>query len=86
MPKKKLSYALSKSSNFIVVAEFASGLKYNFRPLESFFSVTKEAGPDTIPKGFDFVKITIPQNPGGVASLEPLDVFSRITEINLLGD
>lgn len=86
MPKKKLSEALTKSSDFIIVGELAAGPKYNFRPIENFLSAAQKAGSDTIPKGFDFVGITIPQNPGGVANMEPLDVLSRVSKKNLLGD
>jgi methylenetetrahydrofolate reductase (NADPH) len=86
MPKKKLSDAFAKSSNFVVVAELAAGPKYNFGPIENFLSAAKEAGYEGIPKDFDFVGITIPQNPGGLANLEPSDVMSRINEKNLLGD
>ncbi len=86
MPKKKLSDALAKSSNFVVVAELAAGPKYNFGPIEKFLSATKEAGVEDLPKDFDFVGITVPQNPGGVANLEPSDVLSRINNKNLLGD
>jgi len=86
MPKKKLSDALAKSSNFVVVAELAAGPKYNFGPIEKFLSTAKEAGSKDVPKDFDFVGITIPQNPGGLANLEPSDVMTRINEKNLLGD
>ena len=86
MPKKRLSDALAKSSNFVVVAELAAGPKYNFSPIEKFLSGAKEAGPDAVPKGFDFAGICVPQNPGGVANLEPADVLLRIKDKDLLGD
>jgi len=86
MSKKKLSISLAKDSNFVVVAELAAGPKYNFSPIEKFLSGAKEAESDAVPKDFDFVGITVPQNPGGVANLEPSDILSRINEKNLLGD
>jgi 5,10-methylenetetrahydrofolate reductase len=86
MPKKRLSDALAKSSNFVVVAELAAGPKYNFGPIEKFLSGAKEAGPDAVPKDFEFAGICVPQNPGGVANLEPADVLLRIKDKNLLGD
>jgi methylenetetrahydrofolate reductase (NADPH) len=86
MPKKRLSDALAKSSNFVVVAELAAGPKYNFGPIEKFLSGAKEAGPDAVPEGFDFAGICVPQNPGGVANLEPADVLLRIKDKDLLGD
>ena len=86
MPKKKLSVSLAKDSNFVVVAELAAGPKFNFAPIERFLSAAKEAGPDAVPKGLDFAGVTVPQNPGGAANLEPSDVLSRVTDKNLLGD
>jgi 5,10-methylenetetrahydrofolate reductase len=86
MPKKRLSDTLAKSSNFVVVAELAAGPKFNFGPIEKFLSAAKETGADAVPKGFDFVGITAPQNPGGVANLEPSDVLSRVIDKDLLGD
>jgi 5,10-methylenetetrahydrofolate reductase len=86
MPKKRLSDALAKSSNFVVVAELAAGPKYNFGPIEKFLSGAKEAGSDAVPKEFDFTGICVPQNPGGVANLEPADVLLRIKDKDLLGD
>lgn len=86
MPKKRLSDALAKSSNFVVVAELAAGPKFNFGPIEKFLSAAKEAGPGAVPKGFDFAGITAPQNPGGAANIEPSDVLSRVIDADLLGD
>ena len=86
MPKKKLSDALAESSSFVVIAELAAGPKFNFGPIEKFLSGAKEAGAGTIPKEFDFAGIAVPQNPGGVANLEPSDVLSRINNKNMLGD
>lgn len=86
MPKKKFSDRLTTGSDFVVVAELAAGPGYNFGPIREFLSGMHEAGTDSIPKGFDFAAITVPQNPGGVANLEPSDVLSRVTALNLLGD
>jgi 5,10-methylenetetrahydrofolate reductase len=86
MPKKRLSDALAKSSNFVVVAELAAGPKYNFGPIEQFLTGAKEAKSDAVPKDFDFAGICVPQNPGGVANLEPADVLLRIKDKDLLGD
>jgi len=86
MPKKRLSDSLAKDSNFVVVGELAAGPRFNYAPIEKFLSGAKEAGPDAIPKGFDFAGVLVPQSPGGVANLEPSDVLSRVTEKDLLGD
>jgi methylenetetrahydrofolate reductase (NADPH) len=86
MPKKRLSASLAKDSNFVVVGELAAGPRFNFAPIEKFLTGFNEAGPDAIPKGYDFAGFLVPQNPGGVANLEPVDVLARVTEKNLLGD
>jgi len=86
MPKKRLSASLAKDSNFVVVGELAAGPRFNFAPIEKFLTGFKEAGPDAIPKGYDFAGVLVPQNPGGVSNLEPSDVLSRVTETGLLGD
>ena len=86
MPKERLSVSLAKDSNFVVVGELAAGPRFNFAPIEKFLTGAKEAGPDAIPKGYDFPGVLVPQNPGGVSNLEPSDVLARVTEKNLLGD
>jgi len=86
MPKKRLSASLAKGSNFVVVGELAAGPRFNYAPIEKFLLGAKEAGPDAIPKDFDFAGVLVPQSPGGVANLEPSDVLARVTEKNLLGD
>jgi 5,10-methylenetetrahydrofolate reductase len=86
MPKKRLSTSLAKDSNFVVVGELAAGPRFNYSPIEKFLTGFKEAGPDAIPKDFDFAGFLVPQSPGGVANIEPSDVLSRVTEKDLLGD
>jgi methylenetetrahydrofolate reductase (NADPH) len=86
MPKKRLSASLAKDSNFVVVGELAAGPRFNYAPIEKFLLGAKEAGPDAIPKDFDFAGVLVPQSPGGVANLEPSDVLARVTEKDLLGD
>jgi len=86
MPRKRLSASLAKDSNFVVVGELAAGPRFNFAPIEKFLSGSKEAGPDAVPKGYDFAGVLVPQNPGGVSNLEPSDVLARVTEKGLLGD
>jgi 5,10-methylenetetrahydrofolate reductase len=86
MSRKRLSASLAKDSNFVVVGELAAGPKFNFAPIEKFLTGAKEAGPDAIPKGYDFAGFLVPQNPGGVSNLEPADVLARVTEKGLLGD
>ncbi|MCL5281915.1 MAG: methylenetetrahydrofolate reductase C-terminal domain-containing protein [Planctomycetes bacterium] len=85
MQGKSLAKSLTDRSRFVVVAEMAAGPNFNFAPIEKFLKAAKEAGPDRIPKSFDFVGVTAPQSPGGVANLEPADVFTRVRAADLLG-
>ncbi|OHB75540.1 MAG: hypothetical protein A2Z25_07515 [Planctomycetes bacterium RBG_16_55_9] len=86
MPKKKLSNSLTAGSDFVVVAELAAGPGGNFGPIQKFLSAADKTGLDSLPKGFNFVGITVPQNPGGAANIEPSDALSRIIAANLLSD
>ncbi|RKY11446.1 MAG: hypothetical protein DRP52_05930, partial [Planctomycetota bacterium] len=58
---------------------------YNFSPIEKFLSAHQEKKA-AIPGGFSFVGITVPQNPGGVANIDPSDVLAVIEKKNLLDD
>jgi len=73
-------------SAFVILAELTGGPGFNFAPIENFLKAYKDAGDSAIPAGFDFVGITSPQNPGGVANIEPSDVLSQITLKDLLGN
>ena len=86
MLKNKFSEALTKGSDLIIVAELAAGPGYNFNPIQKFLEDVKKTDSNSIPKGFDFVGITVTQNPGGISNLEPIDVLSRINDLNLMGD
>ncbi len=85
MQGKSLAKSLTDRSRFIVVAEMAAGPNFNFAPIEKFLKAAREAGPDRLPQSFDFVGITGPQSPGGVANLEPADVLTRVRAADLLG-
>jgi 5,10-methylenetetrahydrofolate reductase len=85
MQGKSLARSLTNRSSFVVVAELAAGPSFNFAPIEKFLKAAKDAGPDSIPRSFDFVGITAPQSPGGVANLEPGDVLTRVKYPDLLG-
>jgi len=73
-------------SGFIVVAELAAGPGFNFAPIEKFLGAARQAGSEGLPAGFDFVGVTVPQSPGGVANLEPMDVLTRVKAADLIGD
>ena len=85
MQGKSLARSLTERSKFVVVAELAAGPGFNFAPIEKFLKTAREADADSIPVGFDFVGITAPQSPGGVANLEPADVLTRVKASDLLG-
>jgi 5,10-methylenetetrahydrofolate reductase len=84
--RKRLKSSLSAKSGFVVVAELVGEPGYKFGPIEKFLSVHKASSGSDIPAGFDFVGITSPQNPGGVANIEPMDVLGRIDSADLLGE
>jgi methylenetetrahydrofolate reductase (NADPH) len=82
--RKRLSEKLRDKNSFVVVAELTGGPGFNFAPIEKFLAAYKAAGKSAIPPQFDFVAITAPQNPGGVANIAPADVLSKMTRNNLL--
>ena len=69
------------SKQFAVTAELTGGPGYNFAPFEHFLAEHKEK-KSSIPQGFHFLGITVPQNPGGVANIDPSDVLAVIQEKN----
>ena len=85
MDHKRLREKLQANKKFIIIAELTGGPGYDFGPIEKFLSAYKQAGPSSIPAGFDFTGITLPQNPGGVANIDPSDVLAVVHQ-DLLGD
>ena len=89
MQQKKLREKLEDKSSFVVNVELTGGPGFNFGPIERFLNAYKQThagGPGVMPDGFDFASITVPQNPGGVANIEPADVLSQATLKDLLGE
>jgi len=82
---KKLREKIEEKSNFVVVVELACGPGFNFSPVEKFMVAYKDRTGSSIPSGFDFVGLTIPQNPSGVPNYEPAEVFGKLKEQELLG-
>ncbi|MBN2455344.1 MAG: methylenetetrahydrofolate reductase C-terminal domain-containing protein [Sedimentisphaerales bacterium] len=78
MSMKSLKDSLEKGSDFVVVAELTGGPGFDFSPIEKFLLAYRQADSSAIPAGFDFVGITLPQNPGGAANIEPADILSRL--------
>jgi methylenetetrahydrofolate reductase (NADPH) len=85
MERKRLKQKLSEK-DFIVVAELTGGPGYDFSPIEKFLAAYKQAGPASIPQGYDFTGIMLPQNPGGVANIDPADVLAVVGPKDLFGD
>ena len=76
-----------KNGRFAVTVELTGGLGYNFSPFELFLA-EHQSKKCSIPETFDFAGITVPQNPGGVANIDPSDVLAVIDQksVNLLDD
>ncbi|MHC5191364.1 MAG: methylenetetrahydrofolate reductase C-terminal domain-containing protein [Planctomycetota bacterium] len=70
-----------KNEHFAVTAELTGGPGYNFTPFERFLAEHQEK-KGGLPDGFDFVGITVPQNPGGVANVDPSDALAVIEQRN----
>ncbi len=82
MTSKRLRDVLT-SQRFAVVSELTGGSGYNFAPFETFLKAHAQK-KDHIPAMFDFVGITVPQNPGGVANIDPTDALAVIEQKHLL--
>ncbi len=86
MAQKRLKTKLREKKDFVVVAELTGGPGYSLAPIEKFLTGCQQAGSGAIPSGFDFVGIMLPQNPGGVANIDPSDVLAVVSQKGLLGD
>jgi methylenetetrahydrofolate reductase (NADPH) len=84
MVQTKLSEKLKKGGTFVVVAELTGGPGFNYAPIEKFLKSYSDKRA-SIPAGFDFVGITSPQNPGGVANIAPAGLIGYLQVKNLLG-
>jgi len=76
--RKRIRERLESKSGFLVVAELTGGPNFDFGPIGKFLSAYKKAGPDSIPAGFDFAGIMLPQNPGGVVNIDPGHAIDRL--------
>jgi 5,10-methylenetetrahydrofolate reductase len=87
MEQNSLGQKLRHKSDFLVLAELTGGPGFSFRPIESFLDAYQKAaqGKGTaLPKGFDFAAVALPQNPGGVANIEPAGVINSLERYGLL--
>ncbi|MHC4266185.1 MAG: hypothetical protein ACYSUK_09665, partial [Planctomycetota bacterium] len=81
---KRLKESLKDKNNFVVIVELACGPGFNFSPIEKFLGAYIKTGDSGLNSDFDFIGITVPQNPSGVPNLEPSDVLSMLKEKDLL--
>lgn len=86
MDRSKLRQKFQDKSNFVVCVELTGGPGYSYGPIEKFLQAYNAAGSSAIPKGFDFACVTLPQNPGGLANIQPADVINYLTSRGLLGN
>ena len=84
MARKTLKDILNKSPQFAILAELTSGPGQNVGPIKSFLRGYQETG--SLPSGFEFAGIALPQSPGGVANVEPTDIIPDLVQENLLKD
>ncbi len=84
MVQKRLKNALRTGGDFVIVAELCGGPNFNFAPIGKFMTACKQSGGKDIPAGFNFVGLTSPQSPGGIANIEPADVHRYLKENDLL--
>ncbi|MCK5000982.1 MAG: methylenetetrahydrofolate reductase, partial [Anaerohalosphaera sp.] len=85
MARKKLSTILRQKTGFVVTVELTGAPGFGFGPIEHFLKGYKELA-SSVPVGFDVVGLAIPQNPGGVANIEPLSILTYAMENDLLSD
>jgi methylenetetrahydrofolate reductase (NADPH) len=82
--RKRLKEKIEEKHSFVVVIELACGPGFNFAPVEKFLKAYQEHTDSLEADGFDFVGVTIPQNPSGVPNYEPAEVLSKLRERKLL--
>ncbi len=83
---KRLKKILNEDPRFAVVVELTGGPGYNFDPIEKFLKAYQENQGQDIPESFALTGIMLPQNPGGVANIDPSDVIALIEKNRLSGD
>ena len=87
MPQKRLKEKLADPSSFVVIAELTGGPGFSFDPIDRFLRACRDRASksgETIPPGFDFAAVALPQNPGGVANIEPAGVIEFLRREDLL--
>ncbi|MBN1437008.1 MAG: methylenetetrahydrofolate reductase C-terminal domain-containing protein [Sedimentisphaerales bacterium] len=85
MGQKRLRELLGAGDKFVVTAEFVPLPGHNIVNFEKFLAGYAEKR-DQIPAGMELAGVTIPQSPGGVASMSPVDIYSVLQQKGLWGD
>ena len=86
MKKNRFKDILRDGSGFAVCAELTGGPDFKIDPIEKFMRDYQSSGASIVPKGFVFAGITLPQNPGGVANIQPVDIINKLQRNGLLVD
>jgi methylenetetrahydrofolate reductase (NADPH) len=86
MARQALKARLEGKGGFLVLAELVGGPGFNVGPIRRFLRDARQQGQAAIPQGFVLAGIALPQNPGGVANLEPPDVVRQLTAEGLIDD
>ena len=82
MASQRLREYLS-GGQFAVTAELTGGPGYSTGPFVKFLEAW-QASDKTLPTGFHLAGITFPQNPGGVANIDPTDALAVMEAKGLL--
>jgi 5,10-methylenetetrahydrofolate reductase len=84
--QKRLKNILREGALFAIVVELTGGPNCNISPIEKFLKACQNTQEQDIPKEFTLTGISLPQNPGGVANMDPSDVIAIIEKDRLAGD
>ncbi|MFC1652267.1 methylenetetrahydrofolate reductase C-terminal domain-containing protein [Planctomycetota bacterium] len=83
----RLQETLNDQSGFAVTAELVAGPGFSTEAMFGFLrDFNDENRSDPLYQDFKVVGITMPQNPGGVANLDPSDVLAQLAQANLLNN
>ncbi len=83
--RKRVKNLVQSSDRFLVLAEFVPLPGHNIVNFEKFLQEYGEK-KGQIPAEFELAGITIPQSPGGVASMSPADIYSILDKKGLWAD
>ncbi|HSV26617.1 MAG TPA: methylenetetrahydrofolate reductase C-terminal domain-containing protein, partial [Sedimentisphaerales bacterium] len=83
---KSFRKCLVSGTGFPVIAEMAAGPNFSLAPIKRFLQAFAVAGDSALPKGYNLVAITSPQNPSGTPSVQPRDVLVHLRQTDMLGD